>query len=90
MRTNFNSTHNKRIANIGYQTKSMVMKTMGECLKYEREKKKLKVEDLAKKLNFSVKNILKVENGVKRKHYMIIGVMLKFYKKKILITLVDE
>ena len=46
--------------------------------------------ELAKKLNFSVKNILKVENGVKRKHYMIIGVMLKFYKKKILITLVDE
>ena len=40
MRTNFNSTHNKRITNIGYQTKSMVMKTIGECLKYEREKKK--------------------------------------------------
>ena len=48
MRTNFNSSHNKRITNIGYQTKSMVMKAMGDCLKSEREKKKLKVEDLAK------------------------------------------
>ena len=90
MRTNFNSTHNKRITNIGHQTKCLIMKTLGDCLKSEREKKKLKVEDLAKKLNFSVKNILKVEEGVKRKHYMIIGVMLKFYKKKLMITLVDE
>ncbi|MBR5154370.1 MAG: helix-turn-helix domain-containing protein [Alphaproteobacteria bacterium] len=90
MRTNFNSTHSKRIAKLGHQSKCMITKTLGLALRQERERKKLTIEDLSKILNLNTKTILHVEDGTKKNHFLAMGIMLKFYKKKIELMLVDE
>ena len=61
----------------------MITKTLGLALREERERKKLTIEDLSKILNLNTKTILHVEDGTKKIHFLAMGIMLKFYKKKI-------
>ena len=90
MRTNFNFTHSKRAFTLGSKTKKIITTQLGTLLKNEREKLNIKIEDLSKMLKMNVKTISQIEKGTQKTHYLAIAILLKFYKKKIKLTLIDE
>lgn len=90
MKTNFNQTHNKRTMDLGLKTKYALTKTLGQFLEKERQNKNLSISDVAKILNIKPKLIQNTEKGIQKNRYTAIGIMLKFYKKKIKLNLIDE
>ena len=90
MKTNFNPQHDIRITKLGSNTKEALTKPLGFLLEKERIKHNLTTNDLSKILNINPKIIENTEKGIQKTRYAAIGIMLKFYKKKIQINLIDE
>jgi len=90
MKTNFNPKHAIRVTKLGSNTKDTLTKPLGFLLEQERLKHNLTTNDLSKILNINKKIIENTEKGIQKTRYTAIGIMLKFYKKKIQIKLIDE
>ena len=74
----------------GTDTHLHFIKPLGFLLEKERIKHNLTTNDLSKILNINKKIIENTEKGTQKTRYAAIGIMLKFYKKKIQINLIDE
>ncbi len=90
MKANFNEQHTIHITTLGLNTKETLTKPLGFLLEKERLKHNLTTNDLSKILNINKKIIENTEKGINKTRYTAIGIMLKFYKKKIQINLIDE
>ena len=90
MHKTYNQTHEKRLRNIGVNTQKNITQTIGELLKNERENKNLSLTAISNQLNVPYKKLLKTEQGLGKIHYFVIGLLLKYHRKKLEIKLVDK
>lgn len=54
MNKKYNSTHEKRLRNIGVNTKAFITQTIGELLKKERENKNLTLSAISSHLKIPI------------------------------------
>ena len=90
MNKKYNSTHEKRLRNIGVNTKAFITQTIGELLKKERENKNLTLSAISSHLKIPINKLSRTEKGLGKMHYFLIGLLLKYYKKKLEIKIIDK
>ncbi len=75
--------------NSGKHLKQWFKRTLGCCLKEERQNRHLDIDTIARTLHTKTINIHNAEQGIDRIQWHTLARLLLFYKKDIEITLTD-
>ena len=73
----------------GEELKQYFKKTIGEQLLAERKKRNIRIDEITRKMKIKQYKIEDIEFGSHKLHWCIIAGLLKLYKKRLEVNIID-